>query len=69
MESDEAVTGRDALELARSHPYSAIVLDINMPIMGGREFLAELRKDGDSTPVLALTSDSLLVDKVETFNL
>ena len=69
MESDEAVTGRDALELVRSHPYSAIVLDINMPIMGGREFLSELRKGGDSTPVLALTSDSLLVDKVETFNL
>ncbi len=69
MESDEAVTGKEALELARNHPYSAIVLDMNMPVMGGREFLRELRAAGDPTPVLALTSDSLLADKVETFAL
>lgn len=68
MDSDEAVTGKEALELARQHPYSAIVLDLNMPIMDGRTFLNEMRKAGDSTPVLALTSDSLLVDKVETLD-
>lgn len=68
MESDEAVTGKEALELVRSHPYSAIVLDLNMPIMDGRTFLKEMRASGDNTPVLALTSDSLTVDKVETLD-
>lgn len=68
MESDEAVTGKEALELVRSHPYSAIVLDLNMPIMDGRTFLREIRAAGDGTPVLALTSDSLTVDKVETLD-
>ncbi|MFZ3232033.1 MAG: response regulator transcription factor [Patescibacteria group bacterium] len=68
MESDEAVTGKEALELVRSHPYSAIVLDLNMPIMDGRTFLKEIRAMGDNTPVLALTSDSLTVDKVETLD-
>lgn len=52
-----------------SHPYSAIVLDMNMPVMGGREFLRELRAAENPTPVLALTSDSLLADKIETFAL
>lgn len=68
MESDEAVTGKDALELVRSHPYSAIVLDLNMPVMDGRTFLKEIRSAGDATPVLALTSDSLTADKVETLD-
>ncbi|MDQ1343608.1 MAG: two-component system, NtrC family, response regulator AtoC [Patescibacteria group bacterium] len=43
MESDEAVTGKDALALVRARPYSAIVLDLNMPIMDGRSFLKEIR--------------------------
>lgn len=69
IESDEAVTGKEALEKCQAYPYSVIVLDINMPIMDGREFLKTLRDAGDSTPVLALTSDTLLSDKVRVFEL
>lgn len=68
IESDEAVTGSDALSLVRAHPYSAVVLDLNMPVMDGRTFLREVRASGDNVPVLALTSDSLLADKVETLD-
>jgi len=69
IESDEAVTGVEALEKCRMYTYGVIILDINMPIMGGREFLKTLRESGNHTPVLALTSDVLLSDKVEVFAL
>ncbi len=69
IESDEAFNGEEALGKVRSYPYSVIVLDLNMPIMGGRPFLRTLRESGDSTPVLALTSDSLLGDKVEVLEM
>lgn len=68
IDSDEAVTGLEALSSVRSYPYSAVVLDLNMPIMDGRTFLREIRASGDNVPVLALTSDSLLVDKVEVLD-
>ena len=69
IDSDEAVTGKEALEKCQLYPYAVIVLDINMPIMDGRTFLKILRESGDDTPVLALTSDTLLSDKVRVFDL
>lgn len=69
IESDEAITGQEGLEQSRAHEYGAIILDINLPIMNGREFLEQLRRDGNMTPVIALTSDSLLSDKAEVFAL
>lgn len=69
FESDEAVTGVEALEKFQSHPYDAVILDINLPLMNGREFLSHIRSDGSAVPVLALTSDSLLRDKVEVLDL
>lgn len=37
-----------------------ILLDINMPEMGGLEFLYELRRQGSTVPVMILTSDNSL---------
>jgi two-component system chemotaxis response regulator CheY len=41
----EAQDGRQALELCRTQMPDAILLDWNMPVMDGMEFLAALRKE------------------------
>lgn len=49
----EAADGQAALEVCLGHMPDAILLDWNMPIMNGLEFLRELRKtDGGDTPVV-----------------
>lgn len=49
--------------------YDIIVLDMNMPIMDGKTFIAKIRENGDMTPVIVLTSNSLLSDKITMFDL
>lgn len=64
-----AKNGEEALLKVAKYDYDIIVLDINMPIMNGREFLKALRKKWKNIPVIALTSNSTLDDKVEIFEL
>lgn len=44
MDNDEAVSGKDALELISQNNYDLILLDIEMPEMSGLETLKEIRK-------------------------
>ena len=44
FETEEAVDGKDALEACKRKMPEAILLDWNMPVMDGLEFLHELRK-------------------------
>lgn len=48
-----------------------ILLDLNMPRMGGLEFLQELRSDPQlkSTPVVVLTTSNQDRDRLEAYNL
>jgi len=66
--------GREALELLRNtdtvqSPY-LILLDLNMPIMGGLEFLQNIRKDDDlkSSIIFVLTTSSADQDLVAAYN-
>lgn len=66
---ESAENGKLAYDKIISQKFQAIILDINMPVMNGKEFLTKIRKDNISIPVIALTSDSMLQDKLEIFEL
>ncbi|MCL4146100.1 UNVERIFIED_CONTAM: hypothetical protein GTU68_051557 [Idotea baltica] len=56
---------RDCLEVQR---YDVIVLDINLPDGLGTDLLKDLRARGDRTPVLMLTAEFSVDDRVSTLN-
>jgi two-component system chemotaxis response regulator CheY len=41
----EAENGEEALEIALNNPITVVMLDWNMPVMNGMEFLVHLRAD------------------------
>jgi two-component system response regulator MprA len=51
-----AVNGQDALDQLATERPDVIVLDLEMPVMDGRQFYREMRTRGDSTPVLVLSA-------------
>ena len=65
----ELANGQEALDYLRKHSteVSAILLDLNMPIMDGYTFLQEFQKDEilNMIPVLVLTSDSTPEEEAE----
>jgi DNA-binding response OmpR family regulator len=57
--------GRDALEMAESLEYDAIVLDLMLPGIDGFEVARRLRKGGNRTPILVLTARDTVPDVVK----
>jgi two-component system invasion response regulator UvrY len=53
----EAKTGRESLAIARTHDLDMIVLDLNLPELGGLELLTRLRQWG-AMPILVLSMHS-----------
>jgi DNA-binding NtrC family response regulator len=51
-----ASNGTEGLDLARSLPFDAIILDVMMPGMDGLQVLDELRKHDDELPVIMITA-------------
>lgn len=66
---DAAANGGDALALARAGGYAVIVLDVMLPGRDGWDVLAELRRGGDTTPVLFLTARDGVDDRVKGLEL
>jgi CheY-like chemotaxis protein len=74
-----ATNGIEALAMLRGNGNPSVVppqrrlilLDLNMPKMGGIEFLHELRKDPaiKAIPVIVLTTSNEDKDKVEAYNM
>ena len=65
MAVDVADKGEDALWMAGSTDYDAIVLDVMLPGLGGFEVCRRLREDGVWAPVLMLTALDAVEDRVE----
>ena len=53
-----ANNGIDALKLLETKQFDGIITDINMPRMGGLEFLKELKKMGRPERVMVLSTET-----------
>ena len=60
---EKAEDGRAGLELALSHDFDLILLDVMLPQISGMEVLRRLRREKD-TPVILLTARDAVMDKV-----
>jgi len=64
LRADVATSGEDALWMAGSTDYAAIVLDVILPGIDGFETCRRLRADGIWTPVLMLTARDAVEDRI-----
>jgi len=61
--------GRDAVEVALSHRFDAIVLDVMLPGLDGFQVTRRLRERGSQTPILMLTARDTDRDVIHGLNL
>jgi two-component system KDP operon response regulator KdpE len=64
----EAARGEEALTLVRTNSFDAVLLDINMPGMGGVDTCRNMRKLLPQMPILMLTVRDSEDDKVEALD-
>ena len=64
LAADVATMGEDALWMAGSTDYDAVLLDVNLPGIDGFETCRRLRADGIWAPILMLTARDALDDRV-----
>jgi two-component system, OmpR family, KDP operon response regulator KdpE len=64
----EAARGEEALALVRTESFDAVLLDINMPGMGGIEVCRLMRKGAPRLPILMLTVQGSEERKVEALD-
>lgn len=65
---DIARDGAIADQLLQTENYTLVVLDVSLPRMSGLEVLAHMRKRHQETPVLLLTANSDVADRVQGLN-
>jgi CheY-like chemotaxis protein len=61
-----AVNGEEAIEMLRLKPFDLVLMDIQMPVMGGLEATQKIRKgeqsSGAHTPIIAMTAHAMTGD-------
>ena len=64
IEVHEAANGRLAVDLARTHAYDLILMDVQMPVQNGYQATAQLRQDLRlTTPIVALTANAIVGER------
>ena len=66
---DHAPDARSAQAFLAGNEYDAIVLDLRLPDVYGLTLLAQLRDEGARTPVLVLTAEGSLQERVRALHL
>ena len=66
-----AANGAEGLAAVEAHAPDLVILDLNMPVMGGIEFLQVVKHDAAlrRIPVVVLTTSEEQQDKVASFDL
>jgi DNA-binding NarL/FixJ family response regulator len=62
----DAADGSEALEKAATHKPHVILLDINLPVVGGLEVLAKLKVAHPEIPVIIVSSQSTMKTVIQT---
>ncbi len=65
VELDIVANGKIAVDKASNCRYDLILMDMQMPVMGGLEAVSVLREKGYSHPIVALTANAMRKDKEE----
>lgn len=70
LTADIANNGREAFVLAENRQYDLILMDMQMPIMGGVEASIEIRRlpEYSNTPIIAMTANAFDVHRQECLN-
>ena len=68
---ETAENGRIAVEMFKTRHYDLVLLDLNMPVMGGYGAVAAMRtweqeQGASPTPVIALTGRAMAEDRVRS---
>jgi two-component system response regulator MprA len=63
-----ATDGRTGLERALKEKPALLLLDVMLPKLNGFELCAQLRRAGDSLPILMLTAKGMVRDRVAGLN-
>jgi two-component system sensor histidine kinase/response regulator len=60
-----ATNGQEAVQRVSAEAYDAVLMDIQMPVMGGFEAAQEIRKDGrfKDLPIIAMTAHAMAGDR------
>lgn len=66
-EVDGYTDGLEAHDAVYDKPYDILLLDVNVPTLDGFEMLRKLRKDGNKTPAIFLTSMTDMSDLKEGY--
>lgn len=61
---DTASTSARAMQKITNYPYDAIILDLNLPDSSGLKVCERVRASGNTTPILVLSGDADITDKV-----
>jgi len=69
FEVDCAPSGRDAVRKALERNYSLILLDINMPDLGGFEVMTRVRNGGVDSPIIFITAHNTVSNAIDSMQL